>query len=203
MKRTNAGLTLVELMVTLAVFAVLVVIAVPAYNNVININRTAEGINALSRDLSMARSEALARNANVTICASANATTATPPTCSGSNTWETGWIVFVDFNRDGVVDTSDVLLRATGPIPSGYTLRAHVGFDDNTRLQFRPTGELRDTTGDGINRGTFRLRDNNTDSAQNRRIRAINVSPLGRVSLAVDSNNNGIVEDINGNDITS
>ncbi len=198
----HAGLTLVELMVTLAVFALLVVIAVPAFNNVININRTAEGINAISRDLSMARSEALARNANVTICASTNAVTAATPTCSGANAWETGWIVFVDFNRDGVINGNDVLLRATGPIASGYTLLAS-GFDDTTQIQFRPTGEPRDINGNGINQGTFRLRDNNADTNQNKRIRAINVSPVGRVSLAVDSNGNGIVEDYNGNDITS
>ncbi len=190
-------------MVTLAVFALLVMVAVPAFNNIVNINRTAEGINALSRDLSLARSEALARNANVTVCASTNAVTAATPTCSGSNTWEAGWIVFVDLNRDGAINGNDVLLRATGPIAPGYTLRAHVGFDDMTQLQFRPTGELRDTSGDGINQGTFRLRDNNADSGQNQRIRAINVSPMGRISLAVDTDNNGIVEDINGTDITS
>ena len=198
----HAGLTLVELMVTLAVFALLVVIAVPAFNNVININRTAEGINAISRDLSMARSEALARNANVTICASTNAVTAATPTCSGANAWETGWIVFVDFDRDGVINGNDVLLRATGPIAPGYTLRA-LGFNDTSSLQFRPTGELRASGGALINQGTFRLRDNNADTNQNKRIRAINVSPVGRVSLAVDSNGNGIVEDYNGNDITS
>ncbi len=70
-------------------------------------------------------------------------------------------------------------------------------------LQFRPTGETRDLDGNSINQGTFRLRDNNADTNQNKRIRAINVSPVGRVSLAVDSNGNGIVEDYNGTDITS
>ena len=86
----NRGFTLIELMVTLSVAAILMTIAVPNFQSLLANNRMAAQANDMIASLNMARSEAVKRAANVTVCASSNSTTATP-TCTGG--WAQGWIV--------------------------------------------------------------------------------------------------------------
>ena len=80
------GFTLIELMVTLAVAAVLITVAVPNFRMFMVNNRLASQANDLITALSVARSEAVKRGGNVTVCASSDGAT-----CTG--TWAQGWIV--------------------------------------------------------------------------------------------------------------
>lgn len=89
--RTQAGFTLIELMVVIAVAAVLLAIAVPSFRSLTQINRAAGEVNALSNDLQFARAEAIKEGLPVSICVSTNGTS-----CASSNTWQSGWIVFSD-----------------------------------------------------------------------------------------------------------
>lgn len=84
------GFTLIELMVTIAVLAILLAVAIPSYQTFVMNSRMASQTNDLITALSLARSEAVKRAANVTVCASSNSTTAIP-TCTGG--WAQGWIV--------------------------------------------------------------------------------------------------------------
>ena len=61
------GLTLVELMVPVAIMAILVVLAVPSFNAFLARERLSEAAEGLAQDLQLAKSEALRRNADVTI----------------------------------------------------------------------------------------------------------------------------------------
>jgi type IV fimbrial biogenesis protein FimT len=67
------GFTIVELMVTVAVAAILLVIAVPSFNTIINSNRLTTAANTLVNALNTARMEAIKRNASVQFCS--NSTT--------------------------------------------------------------------------------------------------------------------------------
>ncbi|MGB9128631.1 MAG: GspH/FimT family pseudopilin [Thiobacillus sp.] len=83
---TTRGFTLIELMVTLSVLAILLAVAIPNYQIFVVSSRVASQANDMVASLSLARSEAVKRSANVTVCASSDGAT-----CTG--TWTQGWVV--------------------------------------------------------------------------------------------------------------
>src|SRR5687768_5278862 len=62
------GFTLIELMITIGVLAVLVMLAIPSFTTVINNNRLAANANELIASLQLARTEAVRRNTRITVC---------------------------------------------------------------------------------------------------------------------------------------
>lgn len=84
----NKGFTLYELMVTLAVAAVIVSFGVPGFSSMVQNNRAVTHSNDLITALNLARSEATRRGVAIQVCSSTDGAT-----CSGSTDWSTGWIV--------------------------------------------------------------------------------------------------------------
>lgn len=74
-RRPDAGFTLIELMVTCAIVAILAMVAAPVMTGVINASRLSGHANDIVTTLQLARSEAVRRNASVRVCGSANGTT--------------------------------------------------------------------------------------------------------------------------------
>ncbi len=135
MPARQSGLTLPELLTTLAVVAIMAAIAVPAYQSMVQTNAQAATHNALVSSLNLARSEAQRRRQVVYV---------TPI----GGQWQSGWEVWVDADSDGTFDSgTDTLVRrytSSGPAvtvsgPSG------IGFGPDgsliqasaTRLQLR------------------------------------------------------------------
>jgi len=116
------GFTLIELMVTLAVLVVLIAIAVPSFDAIRLSARLSSYSTALVAGSQLARSEAIKRNAPVTLCASANGTS-----CSTNGQWESGWIVL----------SGTQILRAEAAAASGYRLREAGGA---SAIVFQATG---------------------------------------------------------------
>jgi len=116
-----SGFTLVEMLMTVAVGAILLVIGIPSFRYVTNSNRIAAEINGLLGDMQFARSEAVKEGIPVTVCVSTNSTA-----CDGVNvtTWQNGWIVFSDANGDAAVNGNDVILRVQKPFASTDTFVA-------------------------------------------------------------------------------
>src|SRR5450432_2934716 len=102
----SSGFTMIELMMTIAIGAIVLVLAVPSFRYVTNSNRIAAEINGLLGDLQFARSEAIKEGRTVTVCVSTNGTS-----CTGTPNWEGGWIVFSDPANVGVVDAGENILR--------------------------------------------------------------------------------------------
>lgn len=126
-RRPAEGFTVVEMMVVVAIVAVVVAFGIPSYKSVTVQNRMAGEINDISTDVELARSAAIKQGLPVTICPSANASSTpngTTPSCSGTANWNTGWIVFIDTTGNQTFNTG-----------SGDTLlRAHAGFQGTDTL---------------------------------------------------------------------
>lgn len=115
--RAPNGVTLVELMVTLAVFAILATIGIPSYANLVANNRATATANELLSTLQFARSEAVKRNEDII---------AEPVATSN---WSDGWTVFRDANND------DELRSRHAQHPS-------VTITGPSSLRFRPAGNV-------------------------------------------------------------
>jgi type IV fimbrial biogenesis protein FimT len=127
---STAGYTIVELMVVVTIAAIILAYGIPSYNSVLSQNRMASEINDLASAMDLARSSAIRQGVNVTICASTNPTSTTPPpSCSGSSSWNTGWIVFTDIasNQTYSASAGDTLLQVHGALQNGDTLTGETG----------------------------------------------------------------------------
>jgi type IV fimbrial biogenesis protein FimT len=101
--QSKSGFSLLEILITLSIIGTLLAFVLPAYH----LFQTTAASDALSdqllRAIQLGNSEAIARNTTITLCKSQNHTT-----CGG--TWESGQILFIDTNQNGIVsDTSQIL----------------------------------------------------------------------------------------------
>lgn len=133
------GITIVELIVTLAVVAILVTTGVPAFANFIKTNRLSESAFDLLGTINLARSEAVKRRTRVVLCRTANPKAATP-SCGGSaNTWTTGWLVFAAGDGNATYEAGTDTLLGVGVVNSvGLTVRTNS--TSNNNLQYNPDG---------------------------------------------------------------
>jgi type IV fimbrial biogenesis protein FimT len=117
--RQQTGFTLIELMVVVALVAILTMLATPSFVSMIQSNRVSAEVNAFTGDLEFARSEAIKQGVPVSVCASSNGSS-----CLGANTWQSGWIVFSDLDGSGTVTAGDTLLRKRPAWSGGDTFSA-------------------------------------------------------------------------------
>lgn len=105
------GFTLPELLFTLAIAAGLAAWAVPAFGDLrLDTARTA-AVNRFVQAVHLARSEAIKRNAVVSLCPSGDGAR-----CTAGADWGIGWIVFVNRDEDSPAarDAGEPLLAASG-----------------------------------------------------------------------------------------
>jgi type IV fimbrial biogenesis protein FimT len=125
------GFTLIELMVTLAVAAVLLTLAVPSFMDATLGSKLSSYANNLVGSVHLARGEAIKRNAAVAMCVSANGTNCT------SGGWEQGWVLFHDADNDAVLDSGETLIHRQQALPSGIKITES---GSATAISFQPTG---------------------------------------------------------------
>lgn len=173
------GFTLIELMIVIAIVAILSALAFPNFRTMMLNNRLASATNNLIADLALARAESARQGKRVTLCISSNGTS-----CSTTGTaWEGGRITFVDETTSGTtgtVDSGERILRITEAdagstitiVASGFTNSAGAG--TTNYIQYRPNGALNSTT-----LGSFKICDDRTGNFG----RIIDVATTGRASL--------------------
>ena len=161
---TKNGFTVIDLMMTLAVAAVLLALAIPSFNTLALNKRITAQTNEFLSSLALARSEALKRVSPVTVCRSANGTT-----CANSGGWEQGWIVFNDKDKDAQVDsTNEPILKYVTTLPGGNTLRGSTNVARHITFV---------SSGSAVQLGTLALCD---ERGAGEHARSINVSITGR-----------------------
>lgn len=159
------GFTLLELMVTLAVAAILVTIAIPSYRGLVQRNALTASVNDLVGDLNYARSEAVTRGQSVYLCQSSD-----QASCTGDSDWGKGWIVYApDPNAAKPTPSDDKVLRVRSGLDGGIKISGDGHTGDGT--YFYATGFA------GTNNGTFTVCGDDTSSAN----KEIIIAKSGRI----------------------
>jgi len=103
---SSAGFTLMELMTTLVIVAILAVLATNM-RGVFQENQISSYAQDLMGSLQLARSEAVTRSTRITVC---KRDSSNPNQCATTGRWDNGWLVFVDENNNATVaKTADIL----------------------------------------------------------------------------------------------
>ncbi len=130
------GFTLVELMVTIAIVAILAAIAFPSFEATMRSNRVATTTNELIASFALARSEALRSPGGARVCTSNNGTA-----CTGT-AWDQGWIVWIAVDNDDALEVAggERVVRYSQAKP-GVAITAAAG-DANRNIGFDQRGYL-------------------------------------------------------------
>ncbi|HYR01239.1 MAG TPA: GspH/FimT family pseudopilin [Casimicrobiaceae bacterium] len=142
-----AGVTLVELVIGLALAALLACVALPVYSDWIADYQVLNHAQKLAGTLNVARTEAVKQGRHVNLCKSADLRD-----CATAGGWEEGYIVHVDGDRDGAVDAGERALRVEGPATQGITIRGNRPVADY--VSYTSLGTTRLLRG-GLQMGTF------------------------------------------------
>lgn len=141
MQSRITGFTLFELVITLAVAAIIVGMAAPAFTSMIHAGRAQSMADEFAAALNYARTEALKLSTRVSICASNDGTS-----CSGS--WGDGWIIFQDYvvadNLDPVVQQGGVsnIMRRADKIKAGNEISVISSSNNLTYIRFTKLGAI-------------------------------------------------------------
>lgn len=165
------GFTLVELLVVIALIALMAAIGVPSMQRFMQHNRVVATTNDWLTAVMQTRVEALKVRQRVVLCASSDPEAA--PDCDGN--WEQGWVIFADTNRDNTVDAGETIIDVHGPMNGGVVVRDNLA---SNLVAFNGDGFP-----SGLGTGTFRVcGDNNANSSLATEI-AINSTGRARIAI--------------------
>ncbi|NMH58950.1 GspH/FimT family pseudopilin [Alteromonas ponticola] len=170
------GLTLVEMMIALAIMAILITVVAPNVQTILVQNRIVADINNLSAAIKHARFTAVDEQTDVTFCPTSNYSS-----CSSS--WALAKMVFIDSNNNGQREDEETLIVSADPLSSSNKISGATG-----AVLFSANGgtDLNATVTICPNDGEVSLAS------------ALIVTLYGRVTTAQDSDNDGVKENNSG-----
>jgi type IV fimbrial biogenesis protein FimT len=136
----HKGFTVIELMVAVAIVAVLGMLAAPSVRDLMAKNQFSSVSNEFSGSIMRARNEAVSRNSCVTMCMSSNMQNDKPTCSTADNNWQVGWIVFLNpsctaTDPDG--SKPEDLILARKPASADYLLQSQ---KNEHAFTFNPQG---------------------------------------------------------------
>lgn len=171
LKITGLGFTLIELMVTLALAAILMAIATPTFTSFRRNSELTSFANNMIASINAARGEAMKRGRRAMIV----------PT-DGIN-WSSGWVVFVDIDFNATYNSaSDVTIVTAEPPPSYIDVSGNGSAAPGTPyIMFDASGFPKVTSG-GFGALTFTIERNDVSAGEvAEQTRRIIISSAGRV----------------------
>lgn len=123
------GFTLLEMMIALAVLAILATVGIPSFSAARASSRLTAVANEFVATVQLARSEAIKRNRVVKLCVSTDG-----ETCAASVNWNNGWVV--QTVPDSVGEAARIIAAHQGA-GSGVTMK---GQNSVQSVLFSPTG---------------------------------------------------------------
>ena len=173
-KQQRNGFTALELIVTMAIIAILLTTAVPAFKNYGWNLRMKTAVEQLQTDLNLARGRAVSHNIQTIICPATDSSD-----CSGQSTWQNGWIVFTDLNADRRKQEGEPLQKQAGAMAMldirSSASRSYLRFYPNgsapgsnmTILFCDKRGSAHASTITVSNSGRIRIQANGSDPTEN------------------------------------
>lgn len=142
-RSSSRGLSLIELMVVVALLALLVGIAAPNMSSFVSSRRIEDVARRMAEDMALARNEAVKRNTAVLMCVGDSG--AGCAAASAASDWARGWRLCYDTNNDNACDASNVNdvnpFRVQRPINTSVTLVGPLSL-----LRFNPIGTVTDSS---------------------------------------------------------
>lgn len=158
-RAASAGFTLVELMVVVAIVAVLAAVGAPSFRDMLLNQRLATAAQGFNSALGFARTEAIQRGQGVEV------------TALGGSDWSEGWVVRTSS------DESPQTLRRFGRLPQGVSIDTTLGGGFAQGLRYDGNGFSRQTARAGFSAGCLTLK------AETGRRASIVVSASGRAKV--------------------
>lgn len=182
--KKQLGMTLLEMLVTVAIFGIIAGAAGPSFMSTIERSQIRALNDSVLTFMKLARSEAIARSKTISVCPSNNQST-----CSG--VWSDGWIVFIDDNADRTMDfPEDELLKVSDQLSAEYLIEL---------VSVVPTIFQFNSQGRALERGTFIVCGPN---AEDEGALGIIVNLSGGTRYATDSNSDNIRENHLGDNVS-
>jgi len=166
LSKAHAGFTLVELMVTLAIAAILLAVGMPSFSGIIKNQEIQTAARDFLAALNLARSEAIRRNMRVDLV----------PAEDGTD-WGKGWVVFVDRNNNLKPDTDEEIIFTHGPFPAYLTIKSNLTDESPKYIAYNGQGRTRTNTSDQ------QPQMGNVKLTLDTQIRKININFLGRARI--------------------
>lgn len=130
-RRSDAGFTLLDLLLALLVAGLVFGLAVPAWTNAVARVRAGAARTAITATLFNALRNATVIGREVVVCP------ATGDQCIGGSDWSRGWIAFVDVDGDRLHGATETVIDRASALPRGVRL---TGSSGRPRIVYQPYG---------------------------------------------------------------